>query len=114
MKNFLILYKAPVDAMAQTASATPEEQAKGMEAWMIWAKKCGERLKDMGLPLTNAQQISPGNKVAKSNSLIVGYSILEAENMDAALKLLEGHPHIAGWSPEAGIEIHESMLLPGM
>jgi hypothetical protein len=49
MKKFLILYKAPLDAMAQTTNMTPEQQAKGMEAWMHWAKKCGDRLIDMGI-----------------------------------------------------------------
>lgn len=28
MKKFLILYKAPVDAMAQTATASSEQRAK--------------------------------------------------------------------------------------
>jgi hypothetical protein len=30
------------------------------------------------------------------------------------MDLLEGHPHISGWHPEATIEIHETMDLPGM
>jgi hypothetical protein len=114
MKKYLILYKAPLDAMAQTANATPEQQAKGMEAWMLWAKKCGDKLIDMGSPLTNAQQVSPGDKVTTSKTQIVGYSILNAENMDSALLLMKGHPHISGWSADAVIEIHESMPLPGM
>jgi hypothetical protein len=114
MKKFLILYKAPLDAMAQTANSTPEQQAKGMELWMQWAKKCGDKLIDMGSPLMNAQQISPGDKVAPGKTQIVGYSILNAENMDAAITLMKGHPHTSGWSADAVIEIHESMPLPGM
>jgi hypothetical protein len=114
MKKFLILYSAPVDAMAQTLAATPEEQAKGMEAWMNWAKKCGDQLVDLGSPLTNARVLRPAGKNEAGKSQIVGYSILRAENMDALVGLMQGHPHIAGWSPDATIEIHESMLLPGM
>ncbi|HEV3223771.1 MAG TPA: hypothetical protein VGZ90_12875 [Puia sp.] len=114
MKKFLILYKAPLDAMAQTANMTPEQQAKGMEAWMQWAKKCGDRLIDMGSPLMNAHQISPGDKITTSKNHIAGYSILEAENIDGAIVLLRGHPHTSGWNAEAIIEIHESMPLPGM
>ena len=114
MKKFLVLYKAPLDAMAQTANVTPEQQAKGMEAWMIWAKKCGSKLVDMGSPLVNAHQISPGDKIEISNNHIAGYSILEAENMDGALALLKGHPHIGGWNADAIIEVHESMPIPGM
>jgi len=114
MKKFLILYKAPVDAMAQTASASPEEQARGMEAWMKWAKKTGANLKEMGSPLTNARQLSSDGRITHAQNQIVGYSILEADNMDAAIGLLNGHPHVSGWSADASIEIHESMALPGM
>ena len=114
MKKFLILYKAPLDAMAQTANSTPEQQAKGMELWMQWAKKCGDKLIDMGSPLMNAQQISPGDKVVAGQTQIVGYSILNAENMDAVITLMKGHPHTSGWSADAVIEIHESMPLPGI
>jgi hypothetical protein len=114
MKKFLILYKAPVDAMTQTANATPEQQAKGMEAWMLWSKKCGDQLVDMGSPLMNPWQISPGDKITNSKNQIAGYSILEAENMDGAIGMLKGHPHISGWSADATIEVHESMPIPGM
>ncbi len=114
MKKFLVLYKAPLDAMAQTSAMTPEQQAKGMEMWMLWAKKCGDRLVDMGSPLTNATQISPGDKISTSKNQFAGYSVLKAEDMDGAIALLKGHPHTSGWNAEAIIEVHESMPLPGM
>jgi len=113
MKKFLILYKAPVDAMAQTFSASPEQQAKGMEAWMQWAKKTGSQLIEMGSPLTNARQLGPDGKTTTVKNQIVGYSILEAASMDGAIALLNGDPHISGWSADALIEVHESMALPG-
>lgn len=114
MKKFLILYKASEDAMAQTASATPEQQAKGIEAWMQWAKKTGAQLVEMGSPLTSARQLGPNGKTITVKNPIVGYSILEAANMDGAIALLNGHPHVSGWSAGATIEIHESRALPGM
>lgn len=114
MKKFLVLYKAPVDAMAQTAGATTEQRAKGMEAWMQWAKKTGAHLIEVGSPLTNARSLNPDGKTTASKNQVVGYSILEADNMDGAIALLKGHPHISGWSPEATIEVHESMSIPGM
>jgi hypothetical protein len=33
------------------AQASQEEQTKGMEASMQWAKKCGDKLVDLGSPL---------------------------------------------------------------
>jgi hypothetical protein len=114
MKKFLVLFKVPIEAMAQTSSMTPEQQAKGMEAWMQWAKRCGDKLVDMGSPLMNVHQISPGDKISTSKNHVAGYSILKAENMDGAMALLMGHPHTSGWNADAMIEVHESMPLPGM
>lgn len=113
MKKFLVLYHAPIDAMQQTSQASPEEQAKGMEAWMKWAQDCGDKLVDLGTPLTNGQQLSPDGESKQSGKTVAGYSILQAENMDDAKSLLKGHPHL-GWNADCLIEVHESMALPGM
>ena len=114
MKKFIVLYHAPVDAMEQTANASPEEQAKGMQEWMNWAQRVGDKLVDMGQPLFNGQSIGPGGVNRRSESGVSGYSIMEAENLEEAKSLLEGHPHISGWHPEATIELHEAMPIPGM
>lgn len=113
MKKFIVIYHAPIDAMAQTANSTPEEQAKGMEAWMVWAQKCGEKLVDMGAPLMNGQQLNPNGTSQNSAKNVAGYSVLQAENMEEAKALLKGHPHL-GWNAACSIEVHETMPLPGM
>ena len=113
MKKFVVIYHAPADAMEQTANTSPEDQAKGMEQWMKWAQKCGDKLVDLGTPLTNGQQLSPDGKSKNSNKNVAGYSILQAENMDEAKALLKDHPHL-GWNAACSIEIHEAMPLPGM
>ncbi len=53
MKKFLVIYHAPADAQMETSNRSQEEQAKGMEPWMEWAKKCGDKLVDLGSPLAN-------------------------------------------------------------
>lgn len=113
MKKFIVLYHAPIDAMKQTENASPEEQKKGMELWMQWAQKCGDKLVDLGSPLMSSQQVEPGGKTKNSNSDIVGFSILQADNMKEAIALMQGHPHL-GWNAACSIEIHETMPLPGM
>ncbi len=113
MKKFVVIYHAPADAMEQTANTSPEDQAKGMEQWMKWAQKCGDKLVDLGTPLINGQQLSPDGKSKNSNKNVAGYSILQAENMDEAKALLNDHPHL-GWNAACSIEVHESMPLPGM
>jgi hypothetical protein len=116
MKKFLVVYHAPMDAaaMERMANFTPEQMAKGFEAWTNWAQRCGDRLVDMGSPLTGGQQLGVGGSVKGSERNVTGYSIVQAENMDEAKALLQGHPHLGEWNPTATIEIHETFKLPGM
>lgn len=113
MKKFIVIYHAPSDAMQQTAGMSKEDQAKGMEGWMQWAQKCGNQLVDMGSPLMNGQALAPDGKSKNSDKNVAGYSILQAESMEKAKALLQGHPHLA-WNADCSIEVHETMPLPGM
>ena len=113
MKKFVVIYHAPQDAMAQTANQSPEDQAKGMEQWMNWANKVGDKLVDLGQPLMNGQALTPGGNSHSSSANVAGYSILQAESLDEAKRLLLDHPHL-GWSTDCSIEVHEAMPLPGM
>src|SRR5438874_13810717 len=112
MKKFIVIYRAPVDLQTQTANLSKEDQAKGMEAWMTWAKNCGSKLVDLGSPLANGQMLMPGGKSSPGNLDVAGYSILQAESMDEAKSLLQSHPHL-GWNAACSIEVHETMPLPG-
>lgn len=113
MKKFIVIYYAPMDAMQQTEGSTPEEQEKGMEAWMVWAKKCGDKLVDLGAPLMNGFKLNPDKSSEQSKKEVTGYSVLQAENMEEAKSLMENHPHL-GWNAACSIEIYETMPLPGM
>jgi hypothetical protein len=113
-KKFLVIYHAPVDALAQTANVSPEEMEKGMALWKNWAKRVGKRLTDLGGPLVNGKRLHPNGSSAPSTRDVSGYSLLEAEDWDEVADLLSGHPHISGWHPDATIEVHETMLIPGM
>jgi len=98
------------EAAEEAEKTDPEDRKKSMEKWMDWAKECGEGLVDLGSPLGNGQKISQDGNT-QSDGDVVGYSILQAEDMDAAKKLLEGHPHL-GWSTGCDIEVHECMPMP--
>jgi hypothetical protein len=113
-KRFLIIYHAPMDAMAQTSNSSPEEMAEGMAQWKAWAKRVGSKLTDLGAPLINGKRLHPNGSSMASTRDVAGYSLLEAEDWEDVMDLLSGHPHISGWHPEATIEIHETMLLPDM
>lgn len=112
MKKFIIIYHAPIDAWKQTAETSKEDMDKGMEAWMVWAQKCGDKLLDFGTPLGNGQKLIPGGKSVNSERKVVGYSILQADSREEAEELLMDHPHLA-WKADCEIEIHESLAVPG-
>ena len=112
MKKFIVTYLAPMDASWKTQESTPEEMEAGMKAWMAWAEKCGNKLVDMGSPLGNGISLRPGGGSSSSESLIIGYSVLQADSMDEASSLLKEHPHL-DWNAECQIEVHESLPAPG-
>jgi hypothetical protein len=108
MKTYLVTYHSPASAMKKMAKATPDEMAAGMNEWMKWAKKCGKQLVEMGAPLTGSVNLKATGGAVPSKRKITGYSILQAESMAAAKKLLKGHPHLA-WIKGCEIEVHEAM-----
>lgn len=85
---------------------------KNKETWMAWMNRVGGGMVDMGTPLGNSRKVTK-SKTTQSDSSIVGYSILQAGNMDEVAQLLQGHPHLE-WREGCEIEIHESLPLPGM
>ena len=106
MKKFMVIYHAPAAAMEQMKDMSPEDMKKGMEPWTAWMEKCGSSLIDGGSPLAGGLKLTTGGS-APSDKEVAGYSILEAEDMQAAKAMLAGHPHLE-WTPECSIEVHES------
>ena len=102
MSKFMILYRSPVSAREQLASATPEHQQAGMEAWRVWAEKVGYAIADLGSPLGHTTHVGPG---AAGSTDVAGYSILEAGSADEVESILFGHPHLS--MPGASIEVLE-------
>lgn len=114
MKKFLVTYHVPASAMAQMANTTPEQQAEGMKQWMDWSARVGDSMVDMGSPLMPGQQLTPGGHATQSDKEFSGYSIIQAEDMNEAKALMDGHPHLNGWNADATIELSETMPMPGM
>lgn len=108
MKKFIVTYHAPIEALAKMGEATPEQREEGMKPWMAWAEKCGDQLVDLGSPLMGGLKLSPNGSSTTSAREVCGYSILQADSMENAKSLLDGHPHLS-WMGECEIEIHESM-----
>ena len=109
MTKFLVLYRAPASAREQMASATPEQAKAGMAAWMAWAGRAGAAIADMGSPTQFGAHLGAGKAIGDP---IGGYSILQADSLEAVRKVLDGHPHLS--MPGASIEVLEFLPMPGV
>lgn len=59
-----------------------------------WATRAGDALVDLGSPLNEAGSVPNGS--GNGGTHIGGYSIMQAESVDAVNTLLEGHPQLHG------------------
>jgi hypothetical protein len=113
VKKFMVLYmasEAEFEKMMKTS--TPEQQKKGMEAWMKWMNEHKPSLIDGGAPLGKTKRVD-ANGASNAKNQMGGYSVVQAETHDAATKMFgKEHPHLQ--VPGAWIEIVEIMPLPGM
>ena len=82
---------------------TEEEQAAVMAAWGAWMESLGAALTDPGNAFGNSTTVqSDGSATAGGGANpATGYSLLEADSLDAALVLAKGCPILeAGGSVE--------------
>lgn len=99
MAKYLFVYRGG------EMGGTPEEQQKGMDAWMGWFGTLGAAVIDPGSPFGESQQVSPGGRVTEGgDSGLSGYSIVEATSMTQATDMATGCPvlHNRGY-----VEIYE-------
>lgn len=111
MPKYVVLYNAPVSASQQMEDNDPEMAAAAMQAWNDWSARAGSSVVDLGTPLGNGRRVTSGGAGA-SDTEVAGYSILQADDIDGAIALLDGHPHLQ--MPGSSIEVHETLEIPGM
>jgi len=89
---------------------TPEEGQKSMEEWKAWAANLGPALINPGTPVGITKVLTKdGVSENPSPHPIMGFSILEADSMDAALDMLRDCPH---FRYEGTLEVSEMMEMP--
>jgi len=113
MAKFLVLYNSPTAAAKMMANSSPEQMQEGLDMWNEWFAKVGNSIVDLGTPLDEGKRLDERSRVSDSESTATGYSILEADSLDSAIKLVENHPHLH--TPGgASIEVLPCMPVPGM
>ncbi|HEY7147368.1 MAG TPA: hypothetical protein VH637_24230 [Streptosporangiaceae bacterium] len=103
MSKYLYLYRGPATPMD---SFTPEESEKQMRLWGDWMTRTGPALADAGAPFGARSAVSDdGTSQATSDQN--GYSIVEADSLEAARALAGSHPFLAEGKGRFSIEIFE-------
>ena len=103
MSKYLYLYRGPATPMQDL---TPEQQAEQMEAWGQWISKLGPSLSDVGAPFGARTALADdGSSPAPSD--LNGYSIVEADGVDAAKALANKHPFLAEGKGRFSVEVFE-------
>src|SRR2546423_12403948 len=88
MKKFMVLYmasKAELEKMMK--NSTPEQQQKGMEAWMKWMNENKTSLVDGGAPLGKTKRVD-SNGASSTKNEIGGHSVVAGETHSAAPPLI--------------------------
>lgn len=104
MSKFMYLYKGPATPMDQF---TEEQSAAQMAAWGAWMEKIGTALLDVGAPFAPSRTAVVDDGAATEVSDLNGYSIVEAENLPAAIALADGHPFLSDGNGKFTLEIFE-------
>jgi hypothetical protein len=97
MANFLFVYRSSSTARQDM---TPEQMQQMMQKWQAWM---GEGLQkgwivDTGDALTpegrvvNARKVVTDGPFVESKEIVGGFSIIQADNIDAAAELAKGCP----------------------
>ena len=74
---------------------SPEEGAKGMEKWKAWMGGLGDAMVNPGTPMgMNKTVTSDGVSDEDGPNRLTGYSIVKADNMDAALEMAKSCPFL--------------------
>lgn len=89
MPNYIIAYhggKKP---------DSPEEGARLMAKWKSWVADLGDAVVDPGTPLGKSKTVSSdGVSDDGGSNPLMGFSVVKAESLDAALEIAKACPHL--------------------
>jgi len=108
MAKYMMVYRGEATDMADM---TPEQGAEVMAKWGAWMESVGPALSDIGSPF------GPGTCLVDDGTTTdpmtaTGYSIVEADSLEGAKALADGHPYLTEGKGDYGIDIFELMPVP--
>ena len=106
MAKFMYLYRGP----APSTDMTAEQDAERMAAFGAWMDKVGTALVDVGSPFGSKAALRDDGTEAAAGDLI-GYTIVEADDLDAAKALTDGLPFLSNRGGTCAVEIFELLSM---
>ncbi|MDQ2747957.1 MAG: YciI family protein [Actinomycetota bacterium] len=106
MAKFIYLYRGP----APLAEPTPQQSAERMVAFGAWMEKVGTALVDVGSPFGTSGAVRDDGTAGPASDLI-GYSIVEADNLAAAKAFTEGLPFLSSHDGTCTVDIFELLSM---
>jgi len=84
---------------------TDEQRQAVMQAWGEWFGKLGSAIVDPGNPFAGSTSVN-GNGGGSADSQLTGYSVINADSLDAAGALAEGCPVLKGGG---SVDVYETI-----
>jgi hypothetical protein len=110
MSKFMLLYNGPATPPDMMDEA---KRNKIMMDWKTWMESVGPAMLEMGSPMGNGRSVVDDGSAGQPLE-ISGYSIVEAANIDEAVKLVNGHPFLVDKTGKFSVEVFELFPSPSM
>lgn len=86
MSNYILAYHG---------GHSPEDRAKFMARWKAWVEGLGDANVNPGNPVGKSSTVSASGVADDGGSNpLSGFSIVQADSMDAAIEMAKGCPHL--------------------
>ncbi len=99
MSKYLLVYQGKTDPNWQP---TPEQGEAMMQAWTSWGAKVGSALSDFAAPTGARTRVGAGDALP-----ITGYTLVEADSLDDARVLCDGHPFLDEAPADFSVDVYE-------
>ncbi len=106
MKKYLVSFQSELDT-APLANESAEDQLNTLDQWTSWANDFNDSIVDKGAPLEQGVEIDIDGSESPAKGEVVGYSIIQANNMEEAKSMINQHPYFNGKDQGGKVRIQE-------
>jgi hypothetical protein len=101
MAKFMLLYRGDP---TRPDRMTQEERDQVMGEWGAWMEKHGPAITDIGTPFGVRASVG-GDGAEQASPNLTGYTLVEADDLEAAKGFADGHPFLAGTGADFAVDV---------